>query len=179
MASVIKARSEYILLDEQLIVYDKVLTLADDTFHGREADDHRQRRPRYGQVGDRCEFDCGSLRRGFNAQYATGSKAFNDTLAKIIGSRGAQQFKSTHQYGKVDRDTVDVLIVDEAHRVREHTNIPYQPRGKSTQIEELLNAARVSVFFIDDMQVVRPKEIGSSVYIREMAEAVTKSTSTN
>jgi DUF2075 family protein len=37
-------------------------------------------------------------------------------------------------------------------------------------MEELLNAARVTVFFTDDVQVVRPGEIGSANYIREMAE---------
>jgi hypothetical protein len=37
------------------------------------------------------------------------------------------------------------------------------------QIDELINAGRVTVFFIDDDQVVRPGEIGSSVHIRDSA----------
>ena len=37
------------------------------------------------------------------------------------------------------------------------------------QIDELLRAAKVSVFFIDDLQVVRPNEIGSVEYIRQHA----------
>lgn len=36
-----------------------------------------------------------------------------------------------------------------------------------SQIEELIRAAKVTVFFIDDLQVVRPGEVGSSALIRE------------
>ena len=38
------------------------------------------------------------------------------------------------------------------------------------QIQELLNAGKVCVFFIDDNQVVRPDEIGSVGYIRQYSE---------
>ncbi len=40
---------------------------------------------------------------------------------------------------------------------------------KVFQIEELINVAKVPVFFIDDRQNISPKEIGSSNYIRENA----------
>jgi hypothetical protein len=40
--------------------------------------------------------------------------------------------------------------------------------GKS-QIDDLLDAGRVAVFFIDDFQVVRPEEVGSSGLIRSAA----------
>jgi hypothetical protein len=48
---------------------------------------------------------------------------------------------------------------------------PAARRSRIAQVEELINAARVSVFFIDDLQVVRPGEIGSSSLIRDAAEA--------
>jgi hypothetical protein len=44
----------------------------------------------------------------------------------------------------------------------------------------LLKASKTSVFFIDDNQVVRPGEIGSTAYIRAEAESSTmKSTNSN
>lgn len=49
----------------------------------------------------------------------------------------------------------------------------YTPRAKKSnlpQVEELINVAKVPVFFIDDRQNVRPGEIGSCNYIRENAE---------
>jgi uncharacterized protein len=42
-------------------------------------------------------------------------------------------------------------------------------RSDKAQIEELLHASKVSVFFIDDRQVVRPDEIGSADYILNAA----------
>lgn len=171
VASVIQNNSQYVLLDEQLVVYDRVLTLAANKFHNQKKPTIIVRGgPGTGKSVISVNLIADLSKRGYNAQYATGSKSFNQTIAKIVGTRAAQQFKSTHQYGGVTPDTVDVLVVDEAHRVRERTTIPYQARREETQMEELLKAARVTVFFIDDVQVVRPNEIGSAKYIREMAQ---------
>ncbi|MBD1425704.1 DNA/RNA helicase domain-containing protein [Sphingobacterium arenae] len=63
----------------------------------------------------------------------------------------------------------DVPPMDESHRIREKTGYPFKPTGR-LQVEELLWAARISVFFIDDYQVVRRGEIGSSSFIRAQAE---------
>jgi hypothetical protein len=63
-------------------------------------------------------------------------------------------------------------MCDEAHRIRKTSNSRFTPTaGKSTrpQIDELFEAARTTVFFIDDQQVVRPGEMGSTNYIRETA----------
>lgn len=58
------------------------------------------------------------------------------------------------------------LICDEAHRLHDHQNM-YQ--GKN-QIEDIVQAARVSVFFVDDNQSLRPADIGSVASIRKAAE---------
>jgi hypothetical protein len=74
---------------------------------------------------------------------------------------------------KTAEDSVDVLICDEAHRIRKTSNDRYTPTmDKSTlsQIEELIRAARVSVFFLDQRQNVRPDEIGTVSAIRNAAE---------
>jgi hypothetical protein len=42
-------------------------------------------------------------------------------------------------------------------------------RTGKAQIDDILDASRVSVFFIDDLQVVRPGEVGSTDMIREAA----------
>ena len=72
-----------------------------------------------------------------------------------------------------ENNAVDVLVCDEAHRIREVSHNRFTPKTKRTnrpQIEELLEAAKVAVFFIDDKQLVRPNEIGSAAYIIEHAE---------
>src|SRR5688572_3244279 len=111
-----------------------------------------------------------SKREQRNAQYATGSQAFTETLRKIVGRRAAQQFKYFNNYGGAGPSEVDVLICDEAHRLRKTSANRYTPKAKQTgkaQIQELIDAAKVAVFFIDDRQVVRPNEVGSSELIRK------------
>jgi hypothetical protein len=112
------------------------------------------------------------LLKGYNAHYATGSRAFTATLRRIIESRGGVQFKFFNSYGSAEPNSVDVLISDEAHRIRKTSSswrTPSPKRSDMPQVEELLRAAKVAVFLIDDAQVVRPDEIGSVAYIKEAA----------
>jgi uncharacterized protein len=72
-----------------------------------------------------------------------------------------------------DVNVIDVMIADEAQRIRETSNNRFTPKAKQSklpQIQELLKASRTSVFFIDDNQVVRPGDIGSTDYIKTEAE---------
>jgi len=72
-----------------------------------------------------------------------------------------------------ETNVIDVMIADEGHRIRETSNNRFTPKTKQSrvpQIQELLKASRTSVFFIDDNQIVRPGEIGSTDYIKTEAE---------
>ena len=112
------------------------------------------------------------LLQGYNAQYSTGSRAFTETLRDIIGRRGSVQFKYFNSYMDAKPNEIDVLICDEAHRVRKTSNNRFTPaerRSDLPQIDELIRASKVSVFFIDDNQIVRPDEIGSAAYINQSA----------
>ena len=111
---------------------------------------------------------------GYNAQHATGSKAFTENIRRVVGRRaGGSQFRYFNQYGGMDRNAVDVLILDEAHRLRSTSANRFTPKAKRTdlaQIDELIGVAKTSVFFIDDLQGVRPNEVGDTQLILEAAE---------
>jgi len=173
VAKIIEGKSEYILLDEQLVVFDKVLSLADRGFHDKNKTILLIKGgPGTGKSVIAINLMASLMRRQFNAQYVTGSKAFTETLRSKIGNRGSGQFKYFNSYAQIDRNEIDVLICDEAHRLRETSNSRFtrkEKRSKTSQIEELINACKVSVFFIDEDQVVRPNEIGSFEYIRKAA----------
>jgi DUF2075 family protein len=174
VGNIIRNNSEYILLDEQLVVYDKVLTCA------REGLGSQQKTaiiikggPGTGKSVIAINLLADLLLNGKNAHYATGSRAFTETLRKIIGTRGSVQFKYFNSYAQAEAGQIDVLIADEAHRIRKTSNNRYMRRefrSNTPQVDELLKASKVSVFFIDDNQVVRPDEIGSVRYIRESAQ---------
>ncbi|MDE1849064.1 MAG: DUF2075 domain-containing protein, partial [Nanoarchaeota archaeon] len=112
------------------------------------------------------------LRRGKIVYHATGSSAFTNTLRKILGTRASKFFKFFNSFMTHEPDSIDVLICDEAHRIRQTSESRYTPSSKRTgepQINELIRASKLSVFFIDEKQVVRPNEIGSVKLIKETA----------
>lgn len=173
VGNIIKNNSEYVLLDEQLVVFDSVLSSAKKCFHDKQkAIIIVKGGPGTGKSVIAINLMADLLLKGYNAHYATGSKAFTETLRKIIGTRGSAQFKYFNSYGEAEENAIDVLIADEAHRIRETSNSRFTPssrRSNKAQIEELLSVSKVAVFFIDDNQVVRPNEIGSVEYIKKIA----------
>jgi DUF2075 family protein len=175
VGNVVKGKHEYVLLDEQLVAYEKVFACAQEGFGDRRKSVIIIRGgPGTGKSVIAINLIADLLLSGRNAQYATGSRAFTETLRKIVGVRGSIQFKYFNGYAEAQASEIDVLICDEAHRIRKTSNNRYTAKEKRTgksQIQEILDAARVAVFFIDDRQIVRPDEIGSSVLIRENAEA--------
>lgn len=171
----IKGKSDYILLDEQKVVYDKVFSIVKKGYHNRQKQVLIIKGgPGTGKSVIALNLMADLLLEGYNAHYATGSKAFTETLWEIIGKRGSVQFKYFNSYSFAELNSIDVLICDEAHRIRETSNSRFTPRANKSslhQIEEILNAAKVCVFFIDDNQTVRPNEIGSVSHIRQFSEA--------
>jgi hypothetical protein len=116
-------------------------------------------------------------RQGRPVLHATGSQSFTQTMRRYVG-KGSTQVKSMFKYFNnfVDarRNGLDVLICDEAHRIREVSANRYTPAAKRTgrpQVDELLDAARVPVFLLDEHQVVRPGEIGTVEEISRHAAA--------
>lgn len=170
---VIKGLPAYVLLDEQQVAYEKVMASARAGFHNRHKTVLVVRGgPGTGKSVIALKLMSDLLLEGINAQYATGSRAFTETLRKIIGPRGGIQFKYFNSYMEADPSVVDVLICDEAHRIRETSNNRFTPKAKRSprrQIDELLDAAQVLVCFVDDKQVVRPNEVGSADLISSAA----------
>lgn len=114
-----------------------------------------------------------SKRLGF---FIAPNKAFRDTLVEQLarGSRdyredGQALFQSSWSFHMADfmKDRLhEVLIVDEAHRLKDEA---YQYRG-SSMVEDMVRAARISVFFLDETQRVQWNDSGSEHRIREAAK---------
>jgi uncharacterized protein len=117
-------------------------------------------------------------REGRTALHATGSRSFTQTLRKVAGHRSPRTqrlFKYFNQFIEAEPNDLDVLILDEAHRIRETSVDRYTRRELRTdrpQIDELIAAARVPVFLLDEHQVVRPGELGTVSDIEAYAASV-------
>lgn len=167
-----KRSEDYILLDDQIMAYDKVMSIIKTGLSTRKK--HSiiiKGGPGTGKsvIALKLLADLTSL--GINTQYATGSNSFTETLRKIVGKESRGFFKYFMSFGDAEPNEIDVLIMDEAHRIREKTGYPFKSTGR-LQIQDLMRAAKISVFFVDDMQVVRPKEIGTSKFIFEHSNKI-------
>lgn len=173
VAETIAGRGPWVLLDEQLVVFEKIRTaVASATTQGKRHVVIVRGGPGTGKSVLAINLLARFLGEGRTAHYATGSRAFTKTLWKLVGSRARPVLKYFNNYRNAMPGEIDALICDEAHRIRETSNDRFTPKAKQStepQIRELLHAAKVAVFFIDDRQGVRPKEIGSSEYIKQHA----------
>jgi len=112
------------------------------------------------------------MRKGKTVYHATGSSAFTNTLRRIVGVRAAKLFKFFNSFMTMEPNSIEILVCDEAHRIRKNSNNRYTKRENRSdlpQIDELLRVAKLNIFFIDENQIVRPEEIGNVQLIRDAA----------
>lgn len=173
-AKMVKGEPAYVLLDEQRVVFNAILARVHEA---RELDQKSVFVIRGGPGTGKSVIALNLLAElsaaGFVTHHATGSSAFTSTVRKLVGWRAAQQFNYFNSYLNAEEDELDVLICDEAHRIRKHSWNRFTKRRAHypdrPQIDELLAVARVGVFFIDDLQAVRRDEIGNSDDIERTA----------
>ncbi|MEP7179362.1 MAG: DUF2075 domain-containing protein, partial [Pseudonocardiales bacterium] len=117
-------------------------------------------------------------REGRSVLHATGSRSFTQTLRKVAGRRVPRVqklFLYFNSFMDAERNGLDVLILDEAHRIRDTSVNRYtraEFRTGRPQLDELIAAAHVPVFLLDENQVVRPGEMGSVEAIRSYAASL-------
>ncbi|MFF4443013.1 DNA/RNA helicase domain-containing protein [Streptomyces sp. NPDC001621] len=177
-AQEVREREQFVLLDEQRVAYETVLTAV----RKAKLADHKEVVIVTGGPGTGKSVIALSLlgelyRRGLSALHATGSQSFTKTMRKVAGARKREVqdlFKYFNSFMTAERNGLDVLICDEAHRIRETSANRYtraEHRTGKRQIDELIDAARVPVFLLDQHQVVRPGEMGTVEEIKAAADS--------
>ncbi|MFF7232275.1 DNA/RNA helicase domain-containing protein [Streptomyces sioyaensis] len=175
-AQEVREREQFVLLDEQQVAYRKVL----NAVRKAQQSDHKEVVVITGGPGTGKSVIALSLlgelyRRGVPALHATGSQSFTKTMRKVAGARKREVqdlFKYFNSFMTTEKNSLDVLVCDEAHRIRETSANRYTPAARRTgkqQIDELIDVAKVPVFLLDEHQVVRPGEMGTVEDIRAAA----------
>lgn len=175
-AEEIQSREQFTLLDEQQVAYVTVLRAVE---RARRADNKEVVVVTGGPGSGKSVIALsllGELSRQKRAvAHATGSRSFTLTLRKVAGRRAPRVqalFRYFNNFVAAEPNDLDVLICDEAHRIRETSANRFtkaQHRTGRSQVEELISAARVPVFLLDEHQVVRPGEIGTVADIKAAA----------
>ena len=110
-----------------------------------------------------------------NVQYATKSKPLLEGVRHLVTPSTRMLFQNVTSYvpASVEENGVDVLLIDEAHRIQKSANNQYTKAENRTdlpQIDTIIRSSKITVFFIDDKQAIRGVEIGSANLIREAAQ---------
>ena len=171
VGSMLKGNEEFVLLDEQKTVLEKIVNASTKGM----VDKKQVLIIKGGPGTGKSVISINALSRlsglRMNARYITPNAApravFESKLQETIDGVGLQDlFSGSGSYAGIKKDSFDVLIVDEAHRLKLRGQ---WTKGGVNQIQEIIQAARTSVFFIDEAQKVTWKDIGEISVIEKFA----------
>lgn len=171
VASIFNGNQEYILLDEQKVAFETIMSIS------RQADKKRtiivKGGPETGKSVVSLNAFSQLIQHGKNVLFVAPNAAFRTVLIERLMSdtpRGKGRirnlFAGSSQFLAAPKDLYDALIIDEAHRLKGKG--AYQYQGEN-QIEDIVSASKVNVFFVDDSQRIRPEDIGSVEEVKRVA----------
>ena len=170
--SMIEGNREFIMLDDQKVVYEEILKTAMKCMT-----DQKKRTvivkggPGTGKTVVAINLLAKLTNEGLFAQYTSKNSAPRSVYAKkLTGHKKSSinnMFKGSGSYVDTESNMIDVLICDEAHRLNDKSGL-FHNLGEN-QIKEIINAGLCSVFFIDESQRVTLNDIGSVGEIKKWA----------
>ena len=172
LASMLKGNREFVMIDDQKVVYETALARAARAGTGAKHVLIVEGGPGTGKSVVAINLLVALTDRGLVAQYVTRNSAPRMVYeAKLTGSfkksHITNMFSGAGSYHAARPNDYDCLIVDEAHRLNAKSGM-FSHLGEN-QVKELIRAARFSVFFVDEDQKVTLKDIGDKEEIRRWA----------
>lgn len=171
--SMIEGNQEFIMLDEQKVVYEEILKIALKCMT-----DQKKRTvvvkggPGTGKTVVAINLLAKLTNKGIFAQYTSKNSAPRNVYAKKLTGHKKTSinnlFKGSGSYVDADKNMVDVIICDEAHRLNDKSGM-FHNLGEN-QIKEIINASLCSIFFIDESQRVTLSDIGTVPEIVKWAD---------
>lgn len=169
LVSLLKGNQEFIMLDEQKLVYETALWLTDKAKTEGKKVLIVEGGPGTGKSVVAINLIVEITKRGMLTQYVTKNAAPRAVYqSKLTGtitrSRFAALFQSSGVFTDIKPNEFDTLIVDEAHRLNAKSGM-FQNKGEN-QVMEIIRASKCSVFFLDENQKVSMKDIGTKEEIK-------------
>lgn len=170
----LKGNREFIMLDEQKVVYEEILN------ESRQSVQDDKKRvvivkggPGTGKSVVAVNLLAELTKEDQFCQYVSKNSAPRNVYRKklkgsIRKSSVDNMFKGSGIYTETDNNMIDTILVDEAHRLNAKSGM-FHNMGEN-QIKEIIHAAKCSVFFIDESQRVTLQDIGRVDEIRKWAE---------
>ena len=180
LAKMLKGNQEFVLVDDQKVVYETALALA-----RRASADAKQvvivkGGPGTGKSVVAINLLVALTKLGLLTKYVSKNAAPRSVYKQRLRGNIRQTvidnlFSGSGSFVDTEANTFDALIVDEAHRLNRFSGL-YGNLGEN-QVKEVIAGAKCTVLFVDDDQMVTLADIGHSAelecWARELGAEVT------
>lgn len=173
IAKMLKGNREFVMIDDQKVVYEEILYISRQSQHdGKKRVMIVKGGPGTGKtvvaVNLLAQLTCESQYCQYVSKNSAPRNVYQKKLKGSVKKASVDNlFKGSGVYVDARENTVDTLLVDEAHRLNQKSGM-FHNKGEN-QIKEIIRAAKCSVFFIDENQRVTLSDIGSVEEIRKWA----------
>lgn len=174
VSEMIKGNPSFFMIDEQKLVFETAIKMCNNSLHnGEKKVLIVEGGPGTGKSVVAVNLLAEFTKKDLLAKYISKNAAPREVYAsKLSGSFKKSfinnLFGGSGAFYDVENNIYDVLIVDEAHRLNLKSGL-YQNIGEN-QISEIIDAAKFSIFFIDNDQRIHVSDIGSKEYISQIAK---------
>ena len=173
LVKMLSGNKEFNMIDEQKVIYEDAISMAIDTVGSNTKNVLIvEGGPGTGKSVLAINLLVELTKRGMTSFYVTKNAAprnvFKDKLKGSFRKNYIDNlFQGSGAFTEATSNEVNVLVVDEAHRLNEKSGM-FQNLGEN-QVKEIINASNLSIFFIDENQKVTLKDIGSVDIIKKYA----------
>ena len=172
LESMLKGNEAFVMIDDQKVVFEKARALASRADSNNKHVLIVEGGPGTGKSVVAVNLLVAMTGKEMVAQYVTKNAAPRAVYEKkLVGSFRktaiSNLFSGAGSFVNSDVASFDALIVDEAHRLNEHSGL-FRNLGEN-QIKEIIHAANFTVFFLDEDQRVTFLDIGERAEIERWA----------
>lgn len=175
VAKMLKGNEEFVLVDDQKLVYETCLAKAAQASDTRKQVVIVKGGPGTGKSVVAVNLLVELTKRGQLTKYISKNAAPRAVYKQKLAGHLRQMeignlFGGSGAFHEAQPNVFDTLVVDESHRLNEKSGL-YGNLGQN-QIMELIRSARCTVFFADDDQIVTLSDIGRIAELERWANAM-------
>ena len=176
LTRIMRGSREFIMLDDQKVFFENIMACVNrvkvsDSKHVFVIEGG----PGTGKSVLAVNLLAEAVKNGITAAYVSKNSAPRNVYTALLAKEDRMKtaeikslFLSSGSFVTARENSFDALFVDEAHRLNEKSGM-FHNQGEN-QIKEIIMASRISVFFIDERQLISSYDIGSVAEITLWAD---------
>ncbi|WP_447939019.1 DNA/RNA helicase domain-containing protein [Pseudoxanthomonas mexicana] len=174
LAKMLKGNEEFVLVDDQKVVYETCLARAEQASESRKQVVIVKGGPGTGKSVVAVNLLVALTKRGQVTKYVSKNAAPRAVYAEKLAGQVRKvevrnMFSGSGGFFETDPNAFDTLVVDEAHRLNAKSGL-YGNLGEN-QVMEIIRSAKCTIFFVDDDQIVTLADIGHTEELKRWASA--------